>query len=229
MWYNREKLGKMHVQTQLQAILATYCVEHKERAYLQPNQFRVWIQRVFPADNQPKSKNTVFYSVLAKRFELELKTARMAFSDLAPSKEETSLGTAYRHLEIVPFPERLRTPPADRLDPSPEDIEGYDAWLFLKENANRALETLNWTPDMLKGWLEESDFAVKKPALQENSPTVSATVFYPSTNPMSPFARLLTMSLRKTRSPVLCPFHARGLRCCTCRTMITVHATVGMR
>ena len=79
-----EKLGKMHVQTQLQTILATYCVEHKERAYVQPNQFRVWMQRVFPADNQPKSKNTVFYSVLAKRFQLELKTARMAFSDLAP-------------------------------------------------------------------------------------------------------------------------------------------------
>ena len=61
-----EKLGKMHVQTQLQTILATYCVEHKERAYVQPNQFRVWMQRVFPAENQPKSKNTVFYSVLPK-------------------------------------------------------------------------------------------------------------------------------------------------------------------
>ena len=165
-----EKLGKMHVQTQLQTILATYCVEHKERAYVQPNQFRVWMQRVFPADNQPKSKNTVFHSVLAKRCKLELKTARMAFSDLAPSKQETSLGTAYRHLEIIPFPERLRTPPADRLDPSPEDIEGYDAWLFLKESASPALETLNWTPNMLKGWLEESDFAVKKPALQKKVP-----------------------------------------------------------
>ena len=42
-----EKLGKMHVQTQLQTIPATYCVEHKERAYVQPNQFRVWMQRVF--------------------------------------------------------------------------------------------------------------------------------------------------------------------------------------
>ena len=162
-----EKLGKMHVHTQLQTIVATYCVEHKERAYVQPNHFRVWMHRVFPADNQPKSKNTVFHSVLAKRFKLELKTARMAFSDVAPSKQETSLGTAYRHLEIVHFRERLRTPPADRGDPSPEDIEGYNAWLFLQENANPALETLNWTPDMLKGLLEESDFAIKKPALQK--------------------------------------------------------------
>ena len=165
-----EKLGKIHVEVPVQTILATYCVEHKNRAYVQPNQFRVWMQRVFPADNQPKSKNTVFYSVPAKRFKRELKTAHMAFSDLAPLKQETSLGTAYRHLEIIPFPERLRTPPADRLDPSPEDIEGYDAWLFLKENANPALETLNWTPDMLMGWLEESDFAVKKPALQTKVP-----------------------------------------------------------
>ena len=160
----------MHVQTQLQTILATYCVEHKERAYLQPNQFRVWMQCVFPADNQPKYKNTVFCSVLAKRFKLELKTARMAFSDLAPSKQETSLGTAYRHLEVIPFPERLRTPPADRVDPSPEDIAGYDAWLFLKENANPALETLNWTRAILNGWLEEPNFAVEKAALQKKVP-----------------------------------------------------------
>ena len=99
-----EKLGKMHVQRQLQTVLATYCVEHKERAYVQPNQFRVWMQRVFPAENQPKFKNTVFYFVLAKRFKVELKSARMTFSDLAPSKQETSLGTAYGHLEIIPFP-----------------------------------------------------------------------------------------------------------------------------
>ena len=78
---------------------------------------------------------------------------------------------------IIPFPKCLRTPPADRLDPSPEDIEGYDAWLFLKENANPALETLNWTPDMLKGWLEESDFAVKKPALQKKVPPVPPLSF----------------------------------------------------
>ena len=162
-----EKLGKMHVRTQLQTILSTYCVEHKECAYVQPNQFRVRMQRVFPADNQPKPKNTVFYSVLANRFKLELKTACMAFSELAPSKLETSLRTAYRHLEIIPLPERLRTPPADRLDPSPEDTEGYDAWPFLKQNANPTLETLNWTPDMLKGRLEESLFVVKKPALQK--------------------------------------------------------------
>ena len=256
----------MHVQAQLQTILASYCLEHKERAYVQPNQFRVWMQRVFPADKQPKSKNTVFCSVLAKRIQLELKTTRMAFSNLAPSKQETSLGIAYRHLEIVPFPERLRIPPADRLDPSPEDIEGYDACLFLKENANPALETLNWTRDMLKGWLEESDFAVKKPALQKKVPPFPPLSFIhkplvftktivclsftgsflsqselhafnvfvqcvPSVlgKPMSPCARFLSTSLRKTPSPILCGFHAGGLRCCTCWTMIKVQASVGMR
>ena len=61
-----ETIGKMQVVTQLQTILATYCVQHKERAYVQPNQFRVWMQHVFPSDNQPKSQKTVFYSVLAK-------------------------------------------------------------------------------------------------------------------------------------------------------------------
>ena len=110
------------------------------------------------------------FILLAKRFKLEPKTACTAFSDPAPSKQETSLRTAYRHLEIIPFPERLHTPPADRLDPSPENIEGYDAWLLLKEKASPALEILNWTPDMLKGWLEESDFAVKNPALQKKVP-----------------------------------------------------------
>ena len=39
----------MHVLTNLQTTLATNC-----------NQFRVLLRHLFPADNQPKSRNTVF-------------------------------------------------------------------------------------------------------------------------------------------------------------------------
>ena len=141
----------MHVLTHLQTIVATYSVQHKERAHVEPNQFCVWLQHFFPADNRAKSRNTVFYSVLAKRFKLELKTARQSFSDLTPSKQGTSLGTTYRHLEIVPFPIEHRTPPKERMEQSPEAAEGYKPWPFLKENCNRELPTLNWTPEMLKG------------------------------------------------------------------------------
>ena len=79
---------------------------------MQPNQFRVWLQHVFAADSQLKSRNMVFYSVLAKQFKLELKTARQSFNDLMSSKQETSIGTACRHLEMVPFPVEHVLPPA---------------------------------------------------------------------------------------------------------------------
>ena len=55
-----EKLGKMHVLTQLQINLAAYRVQHKERVYVQPTQFRVWLQLAFPVDNQPTYTNMVF-------------------------------------------------------------------------------------------------------------------------------------------------------------------------
>ena len=138
-----EKLGKMHVLTHLQTILASCGVQHKERVYVQPHQFSVWLQRVLPADNQPKFRNTVFYSVLAKRFKVELKMARQSVNDLTPSKQEISLGTAYSHLEIVPFPVEHRTPPEDRMEQSPEATGGYKAWQFFKDNRNPELPTLN--------------------------------------------------------------------------------------
>ena len=108
--------------------------------------------------------------MLAKRLKLELKTARRWFNELTPSKQETSLATSYRHVEILPFPVEHRTPPDDRMEQSPEATEGYKAWQFLNENCNPELPTLNLTPEMLKGWLEESSYAVKKPSTLRKVP-----------------------------------------------------------
>ena len=63
---------------------------------------------------------------------------------------------------MVPLPVEQRTPPEDRMEQSPGAAEEYKAWPFLKENCNPELPTLNRTPKMPKGWLEESSYAVKK-------------------------------------------------------------------
>ena len=59
----------------------------------------------------------------------------------------------------------------------PEAAAGYKAWQILKENCNPQLPTLNWTPEMLKGWLEQSSYAVKKPSTVRKVPPFTPLTF----------------------------------------------------
>ena len=56
------------------------------------------------------------------------------------------------------------------MEQPPEAAEGHKARLFLKESCNPDLPTLNWTPEMLKGWVEESSHAVKTSSTMRKVP-----------------------------------------------------------
>ena len=70
---------------------------------------------------------------------------------------------ANNSMSILQSPHAIIARDLDRHYESPKATEDYKAWPFLKENCNPDLSTMNWTQEMLKGWLEKSSFVAKKP------------------------------------------------------------------
>ena len=119
------------IQTQLQRILAKYCVVHRAQSYVVPNMFQCLLERLFPSNVHLNARNTVFYMALSKRFNIKAKATNSCVGDTSPSKHETMGGTAYRNLAVCAFPVEDRIPPEERAGPVTEDDrEAYEDWLF---------------------------------------------------------------------------------------------------
>ena len=76
--------------------------------------FKTFLQRVFPAEWQFNPCNTIFYTLLCKRFSIKNKATMACIGDYMPSKHEKVGGTAYRNLGICPFPVADRIPLEER-------------------------------------------------------------------------------------------------------------------
>ena len=170
------------IETQLQRILAKYCVVHRAQSYVVPNMFKCLLERLFPSNLQLNAWNTVFYTALSKRFNIKAKTTNSCVADTSPSKHETMGGTPYRNLADCAFAVEDRIPPEERPGPvTEEDREAYEDWLFLSKHSddNKALlPTLNFDHAMVVEWFRNSQYySPPKKHTAGNRPPFPALLF----------------------------------------------------
>ena len=177
---NDEASSRTVIQSRLQRILARYCVVHREQSYIQHNMFKTFLERVFPTEYQLNACNTLFYTLICKRFNIENKTTMACIGDDTPSKHETVGGTAYRNVAIVAVPAADRILLDERAGAvTDEDRKVYRDWLFLKwyPNQNKTiLPTLNYDTQMVTKWFSERPlFPTTEKGGSGQPATVSAT------------------------------------------------------
>ena len=79
---NVEALSSAVIQSRLQPILARHCVAHREQSYIQPNMFKTFLERIFRAELQLNWRNTLFYTLLRKRFTIKNTTTMACIAGL---------------------------------------------------------------------------------------------------------------------------------------------------
>ena len=99
---NVEAPGSAVIQSRLQLILARHCIGSKVTS--EPNMFKTFLERIFPAELQLNPRNTLFYTLLCERFSIQNETTMACIGDYTPSKHETVGGKVYRNLAICPLP-----------------------------------------------------------------------------------------------------------------------------
>ena len=107
---NVEAPSSAVIQSRLQRIHARHFIAHREQSYIQLNMFKTYLERVFPAEMQLNPRNTLFYTLLCKRFSIKNKLTMACIGDYTPSKHETVGGQTVPQPRHLSFSGRRRRP-----------------------------------------------------------------------------------------------------------------------